>query len=636
MAGQLKVQVDQGYLVNQISAAVSSANVPPLKIKIEPSNIDFQNINSGVQSAGAAAGAAYGASFARALNAANVGVGNNAFASTLKKYEVQSQQLNAVSKTLKSNLDSLRDSLDKMSNGSSDQIKADAFQKWKEVLPGVRAELSALKAEEKEVATTQALITKSATLSNKISAWMNNNAKAAERYRVQLEQIKNDLNNVKGSKDASVYSKAAVDFANIQSNAKAAGLTVSSLGQAFKSTILNMTGMATATMAFSKAVQYLKQMAQQVLAVDTAMTGLRRVTHLSLQGYDELYAKMIQNAKDYGSTLSDMIQSTTDWVKLGFEPFESSELAKITSMYQHVTDLDNHTAVTNLVTAYKGFQEQLTNLYSGDSTKAVEYIADIYDKLGNEYAVKASDVGVGLSKAASSLQMAGNSIQESAGMLTGITEVTQEPENAGNTLKILALRIRGMKGELQELGEEVDENVDSISKVQTQILNMTHGAVNIFKDDGTFKSTYQIMQEIAKIYDDLSDTDRASLLETIAGKNRANSVAALIANWKQVESATTAATNATGTAAKENEIYMNSLQGRLDSLKATWQAFSADFLGSDFLKTLVSTGQGFLNLADSIIKVTGVVPALIGAFAGIRSIKDNRGKIYAPLPKVVA
>ena len=84
MAGQLKVQVDQGYLINQISAAVSSANVSPLKIKIEPSNIDFQNINSGAQSAGAAAGKSYSFAFQSALSAIKVNIENDKFKSQLE------------------------------------------------------------------------------------------------------------------------------------------------------------------------------------------------------------------------------------------------------------------------------------------------------------------------------------------------------------------------------------------------------------------------------------------------------------------------------------------------------------------------------------------------------------------------
>lgn len=75
-----------------------------------------------------------------------------------------------------------------------------------------------------------------------------------------------------------------------------------------------------------------------------------------------------------------------------------------------------------------------------------------------------------------------------------------------------------MKGKLEELGEEVDDNVESISKMQTQILNLTHGKVNIFDDDGNFRNIYEIMRDISEVYDDLTDTERASLLETIAGK----------------------------------------------------------------------------------------------------------------------
>lgn len=76
---------------------------------------------------------------------------------------------------------------------------------------------------------------------------------------------------------------------------------------------------------------------------------------------------------------------------------------------------------------------------------------------------------------------------------------------------------RTMKGELEELGEEA-EGVENVSKMQGQILNMTHGAVNIFDEAGNFKSTYEIMRGIAEVYDELSSTEQASLLETIAGK----------------------------------------------------------------------------------------------------------------------
>lgn len=137
----------------------------------------------------------------------------------------------------------------------------------------------------------------------------------------------------------------------------------------------------------------------------------------------------------------------------------------------------------------------------------------------NKYAVTAAGVGEGLKRSASALDVANNTLEESAAMVAGASEVTQDPEKAGNALKVVSMRLRGMKGELEELGEDTDENVENLSKMQGQIFNLTGGHTNIFDSNGEFKSTYDILNSIAEVWDDISDTDQAELLETVAGKN---------------------------------------------------------------------------------------------------------------------
>lgn len=179
-----------------------------------------------------------------------------------------------------------------------------------------------------------------------------------------------------------------------------------------------------------------------------------------------------------------------------------------------------------------------------------------------------------------------------------------------------------MKGDLQKLGEDVDPSIDSISKIQTQILNLTHGKVNIFEDDGSFKSTYEIMKEISQIYDHLSDPEQADLLETIAGKNRSNEVAALVQNWEQVEKAFDAATNSGGTAQEEQEVYMESIQGHIDQLKSTWQSLSSDTLDRGFITGALSGATEFLSVLDKIVSTLGTMPTLIGGIAAALSFKN--------------
>lgn len=256
--------------------------------------------------------------------------------------------------------------------------------------------------------------------------------------------------------------------------------------------------------------------------------------------------------------------------------------------------------------------------------------------------VTAAQVGEGMTKAAAVLEQSGAKFTEAAGMITGGGAVTQDFDAFGNALKISALRIRSMKGSLEELGEEVDDSISSVSKVQTQILNLTHGKVNIFEDNGVdYKNITQIYREIANIYKDLSSTEKNSLLELIAGKNRANQIQGLLTRWEDVETAITKANSAQGVAAAENEKYMNSMQGKIDATKAAWQALANSFLSSDFLKGLISSGQTFLDIINNIVKTTGALPPLLAIISGYLSASKNfgRDKMYSlnssNMPKVV-
>lgn len=182
-----------------------------------------------------------------------------------------------------------------------------------------------------------------------------------------------------------------------------------------------------------------------------------------------------------------------------------------------------------------------------------------------------------------------------------------------------------MKGELEDLGEEVDDSVDSISKVQTQILNLTGGKINIFDNNGQFRDYYDIMQEISAIYDKLSSTKQAALSETLFGKQRANQGAALIQAFQsgQIQKALEATQNAEGSALEEQEKWMQSMEAKIGSFKAAFENLSNSMLDSSFLKGFVDAGTGVLNILDSLIDKFGVLKtAIVGVAAGsaIKSI----------------
>ena len=135
--------------------------------------------------------------------------------------------------------------------------------------------------------------------------------------------------------------------------------------------------------------------------------------------------------------------------------------------------------------------------------------------LGNKFALTAADVGTGLKESASALATANNSMEQSAAMISAITEITQDASGAGNALKTYSLRLRGAKTELEKLGEETEGVAESSSKMQAKIKGLT--GFDIMNKDG-FKSTYEITKGLAEAYKTMNDVDRAALLELVAGE----------------------------------------------------------------------------------------------------------------------
>lgn len=489
--------------------------------------------------------------------------------------------------------------------------------KERDAATAAKAEASA----QKEAAAAMQLRSKANNLSMSMDAWLKRNSAAAKTFGGQIRSLQAELK----SCDATRFSGIQSEFKTITTQAEIIGKTGLSMGDRLKMQFTKLSSYFGAASVIMTGIQAVKEGFQNVLDVDTKLTELYRVTDFTSSQYSDVYDTLTTSAQKYGATLTDLISQTADWSRAGFsDPDTAARLSEITSVYQHIADLDAKTSMENLLTAYKGFEPQLKKQFGGDAAAAVEHIADVYNEIDNNYATTAADIGEAVKRSASALSLAGNSLEETAGMVTGITEVTQDPEKAGNSLKVLSMRLRGMKGELQDLGEETDENVENLSQMQGKVLNLTHGKVNIFDNTGDFKSTYEIMQGIADIYDDLTDSDKADLLETIAGKNRANEVAALIQNWDRVAQATESAENSANSAMAEQEKYANSLQGRLNSLTSSIQTISNAALDSGFLKGLVSGATEAINALNKVIDTIGIIPTVATVAGAAMSLSGKK------------
>lgn len=116
--------------------------------------------------------------------------------------------------------------------------------------------------------------------------------------------------------------------------------------------------------------------------------------------------------------------------------------------------------------------------------------------------------------------------------------------------KVVAARIRGSESDLESMGESTDGLVTSTSKLQAKVKALT-GGFDIMKDKDTYKDIYDIVVGIGERWSELSDIQRADLLETLAGKQRSNALAAALNNVDVIKAAYQTAENSEGSAEKE-------------------------------------------------------------------------------------
>lgn len=171
---------------------------------------------------------------------------------------------------------------------------------------------------------------------------------------------------------------------------------------------------------------------------------------------------------------------------------------------------------------------------------------------------------------------------------------------------------------VEAAGETTEGMAESTSKLRDKILALS--GVDIMIDGNNFKSTYQILDELSDKWSKLEETERASLTELIAGKNRANVFESLMGNFETAREALSVSLGAEGSAAAELAKYTDSIQGHINVLKTSFEELSANFISSDLVKLFVDAATGALNLVNGIVKVTnslGGLKTVLVAVAGI-------------------
>lgn len=161
---------------------------------------------------------------------------------------------------------------------------------------------------------------------------------------------------------------------------------------------------------------------------DDALTEFKKVSDLSGEALNDYAKQLGELGESVARTRTEMIQGASSFRKMGFSDAESAKLAQINAMFQNIADseMSAEESAKILIGTMKGF---------GYGVNQMQSIIDVINEISNNFSISSTDISNGLANVSSVASTAGNSLEQTTAMLTGMVEITQSAGKSSRGLK---------------------------------------------------------------------------------------------------------------------------------------------------------------------------------------------------------
>lgn len=374
-----------------------------------------------------------------------------------------------------------------------------------------------------------------------------------------------------------------------------------------------------------------------VRELNTALTEMRKVSDESLQSLKNYQNTTFDVADAVGTTAKQIQTSTADYMRLGESLDEAAESAKTANVLLNVSEFDNIEDATKSLVAMGQAYKDLDKMT----------IVDKLNEVGNNYAISTDELATALQKSSSTLSLMGNTIDEAASLVTTANATIQDADSVSAGLRTISLRLVGTEEaeeELSAMNEEVDAFVKATNSKKQQIIkdytavaSNNYQGFDILDNNGNYKNTYQILLGIAKVYKEIQEQDKklgtnhaTALIEELAGKNRSNIASAILQDPTQLEAVKKSSEEAMGSAEKELNSYLDSIDGKMAQLENRAQEFWFKVIDSETIKNGIDLLSTLLKGTTDFVDTVGLLPTILTGIGAALSFKNvGRDKMYS-------
>lgn len=248
-------------------------------------------------------------------------------------------------------------------------------------------------------------------------------------YKLQADSLIAQLQSLQNQKDISLKElKTGFDNCNasankLRSTLQVTGNTGASVFDTLKEKAVKFASWMGLTTIISAAARQFRNLYENVVAIDTAMVDLKKVTEGTDSQFNSFLTTAIQNAKTLGADVTDIINSTANFSRLGYSLPDATELGRVATLYQNIGDgITSDQASESIISTMKAF---------GYEADRAEEIIDKFNEVGNNYAISSAGLGEALQRSASALAGANNDLSQSIALQVGANDVIQDPDVVG-------------------------------------------------------------------------------------------------------------------------------------------------------------------------------------------------------------
>lgn len=273
-----------------------------------------------------------------------------------------------------------------------------------------------------------------------------------------------------------------------------------------------------------------------------------------------------------------------EFKKSGFNEEDSATLAGVAAMYQNVADdaISAGESANFIISQMKAF-----GLEAEDAT----HIIDALNEVSNTQAVSSADLANNLGKASAAMALGNNTYEQALSMMAAITEINRSGAKSARALVSVQSRLTQVLDEQSSTGKALIGIYDGLG-------------IALKDQNGQLRPTFEIFKDLAKVWPNLTTNQKDYIALTQAGANQTSNFVALMDNFEAALKAEATAMESSGSAARENAAYMESLEAQTTQLKATFQDFANNVIDKELVSSILTLANDVLGALNTEVGST--------------------------------